>query len=270
MSQLSLSSAWEESKDIFSRDGALLTAVALALLLLPEIVAGVVSPPTIASQSAGGRLLALSMAFVGVIGQLAIVRLALGPSTTVGQAIAHGARRFPATLGALVILILAIGLVVIPLLIALLMAGIVEMPVQGQRPPESFSTALFLIVIASLFVAVKFIMTVPVASAEKAGPLAILKRSWRLTSGHYWPLFGVELLLLIAALTLLLSAQFVGGALAAAVGDIQPFSVSALVLAAFMGLAQSVFTVLASVMLARIYAQLSGGDAEVSVPNSGT
>ena len=45
MSRLSLSRAWEESKEIFSRDGALLSAVALALILLPEIVVGVVSPP---------------------------------------------------------------------------------------------------------------------------------------------------------------------------------------------------------------------------------
>ena len=271
MSRLSLSKAWEDSKDIFSRDGTLLSAVALALLVLPEIVAGVVSPPMAGSQSAGGRLLALAMTFVGVIGQLAIVRLAIGPSTTVGQAIAHGARRFPATLGALILLICAIALVLIPLLIILLLTGAIAMPVQGQPPPPSFSTVLLVIVIASLFIAVKFIMTVPVASAEEAGPLAILKRSWRLTGGHYWPLFGVELLLLVAAVVLLLSAQFVGGAIAAAVGGgIEAFSVSALVLSAFMGIAQAVFTVLASVMLARIYVQLSRGGAEASVPSSGT
>ena len=269
MSRLSLSNAWDESKAIFARDGALITAVALALFVLPEIIVGVVSPPTIA-QSTGGRLLALVMAFVGVIGQLAVIRLALGPSTTVGQAIAHGFRRFPATLGAVFIMICGIGLILIPVLMVLLMAGLIEMPVQGQPAPPSFATVLLVLVIACLFIAVKFIMTVPVASAEEAGPLAILKRSWRLTSGHYWPLFGVELLLLVAAVVLLLSAQFVGGGLAVAAGEVRPYSLSALVLSAFMGLAQAVFTVLASVMLARIYAQLARGDAAVSVPSSGT
>ena len=269
MSRLSLSRAWDESKAILARDGGLVITVALALLVLPEIVAGVVSPPTV-TQSAGGRLLALIMAFVGIIGQLAIIRLAIGPSTTVGQAIAHGARRFPATLGAVFIMICLIGLIIIPLLIVLLMAGLVEMPVQGQPAPRSFSTVLLLLVVACLFAAVKFIMTVPVSSAEEAGPLAILKRSWKLTAGHYWSLFGVELLLLVAAIVLLLSAQFVGGGIAAAIGQIQPFSVSALILAAFMGLAQAAFTVLASVMLARIYAQLSREAVEVGVPSSGT
>ena len=268
MSRLSLSRAWDESKEILARDGGLLTAVALALLVLPEIVVGVISPPSVMSQSATGRLIAIVAAFVGVIGQLAIVRLALGPSTTVGQAIAHGARRFPATLGALAILIIAMAIVVVPLLVALMMTGTIAMPVEGQAPPQSFATALLFIVIAALFLAVKLIMTVPVASAEHVGPLTILKRSWGLTKGHYWPLFAVELLLLVAALALLLSAQFVGGGIAAALGRIEPFSVSALVLSLFMGAAQAAFTVLASVMLARIYVQLRG-EAEASVPRSG-
>lgn len=269
MSRLSLSRAWDESKAIFARDGALLSAVALALILLPEVVIGVVSPPTV--MSAAGRLLALAGAFIGVIGQLAIVRLAIGPSTSVGEAIGHGFRRLPATLGAILILVCGIAIVLIPLLIVLMMTGLVEMPVEGQPPPRSFSTVLLLLVVACLFLAVKFIMTVPVSSAENAGPLAIVKRSWKLTEGHYWPLFGVELMLLIAAVVLLLSAQFVGGALATAIGgNIAPFSLSALVLAAFMGIAQAVFTVLATLMLSRIYVQLSGGAAEVSVPSSGT
>ena len=164
-----------------------------------------------------------------MIGQLAIVRLAIGPSTTVGESIGHGFRRFPATFGALILMVCGIGLVLIPLLIVLMMTGAVEMPVQGQAPPRSFSTMLLVLVIACLFVAVKFIMTFPVSSAEDAGPLTILKRSWTLTRGHYWPLFGVELLLLVAAVVLLLAAQFVGGAIAGALGDIQPFSLSALI-----------------------------------------
>ena len=46
---------------------------------------------------------------------------------------------------------------------------------------------------------------------------------------------------------------------------------SALIVALFTAVAQAAFTVLASVMLARIYVQLAGrGDTEVSVPSSGT
>ena len=89
-------------------------------------------------------------------------------------------------------MVCGIALVLIPLLIVLMFTGAVEMPAQGQVPPRSFSTALLLLVIVCLFAAVKFIMTFPVSSAEDAGPLTILKRSWNLTRGHYWPLFGVD------------------------------------------------------------------------------
>ena len=115
-------------------------------------------------------------------------------------------------------------------------------------------------------------LTVPVASAEDAGPLTILKRSWRLSSGHYGRLLGLELLLLVAAIVLLMTAQIIGGLIAEMIGgDITPFSLSALVFAIVMAAAQAAFTVLASLMLARVYVQLvGGGEAEVSVASSGT
>lgn len=271
MSQLSMSHAWDETRQIFARDGGLLSAVALALLVLPEIVAGLVAPPAMPAVSTGGRVLALVAAFIGVIGQLALIRLALGPSTTVGEAIRHGARRFPAAFGALVLLMIGIAVVLIPLLALALAAGMISMPAEGSAPTGAFGTILLVLIVLSLFLAVKFIMTVPIASAESIGPLAILKRSWNLTKGRYWPLFGLELLLLIAALALLVSAQFVGGSLAQILGgDVEPFSLGALILAVFMGVAQAAFTVLASVMLARIYAQLSGTpEARPSVPTTG-
>jgi hypothetical protein len=272
MTRLSLSSAWEETKRIFAKDGGLLIAVALAMLVLPSVVAGVVEPPIDSVPSVGGRLVAVVAALVGVIGQLAIVRLALGPSITVGQAIRHGVRRFPATLGALLLLLIAIAMILIPLMAVLLAAGVIAMPAAGQPPSPSFSLAALVLAIASLLLAVKFIMSIPVASAEEAGPLAILKRSWSLTKGRYWALLAVEALLLIAALALLIAAEMTGGVLARLVGgDVVPFSLSALIVALFTAVAQAAFTVLASVMLARIYVQLSGrGDTEVSVPSSGT
>ena len=83
---------------------------------------------------------------------------------------------------------------------------------------------------------------------------------------------GLEMLLLVAAMFLLLSAQVVGGVLAQVVGgDPTPFSLSALIFAIVVASAQAVFTVLTSLMIARVYVQLSGGGSvEVSVPSSGT
>ena len=270
MTRLSLSKAWEESRQIFKKDGGLLSAVALALLVLPQIVAGVVAPGE--EPSIAGRLVGMLAALIGVVGQLAIVRLALGPSTTVAQAIGHGIRRFPAMLGALILLMIGLGLFLIPLMAILVGAGIVEVPAPGTQPSASFATVALLLAVGAVLLAVRFMLTVPVASGEPSGPLHILKRSWSLTKGRYWTLFGLELLLLVAALFLLLTGQMIGGIIGEIVGgDATPFSLSALLFSFIVALTQSVFTVLASVMLARVYAQLTGaGEPEVSVPSTGT
>lgn len=269
--RLSLSKAWEECRRIFTRDGGLLSAIALALLVLPQIVTGLVSPSMHGAPSMSGRIIGLLAALIGVIGQLAIIRLALGPSTTVAEAIRHGARRFPRILGALILLMLALIVILVPVMAVLIAIGMMQVPESGAEPGGAFAMVALLLGVACVLIAVRFMLTVPVASAEEAGPMKILKRSWRLTGGNYWRLLGLELLLLVAAIVLLLTAQIVGGLIAEMVGgDIAPFSLSALVFAIVMAGAQAAFTVLASVMLARVYVQLAAGDAEASVPSSGT
>ena len=269
MPRLSLSIAWDEARHILARDGGLLTAVALALFVLPELVSGLVAPTIETSPTMTARVISLIAAFIGVIGQLSIIRLALGPSTTVADAIGHGFRRFPVVLGAVLLLALAIAVILIPLLAILIAAGVIDMPSAGQTPP-SFDMAVWAMVVGSLFLAVKFIMTIPVASAEHVGPLAILKRTWKVTGGNYWRLFVFEILLLVSALVVLIAAQTVGGTLAHVVdGDVEPFSLSALILAVFVAVAEAAFTVFASVMLARIYVQLAGrAEAQPTVPTT--
>jgi hypothetical protein len=267
---LSLSRAWEDSRRIFKRDGGLLSAVALALLVLPQMVAGLIAPPTESDPSLAGRIVVLGAALLGVTGQLAIVRRAIGPSTTVGQAIGHGGRRFPAVLGAFLLLMLALVVILIPLMAVLLATGL-EVPAAGQQPSASFALLVLVLLIACLLFAVRFRRAGPVGSAETVGPLTILKRSWRLASGHYWPLLGLEMLLIVAAVFLVASAQFVGGSIAELIGDVRPFSLSALILTIVVAIAQAAFTLLASVMLARVYLQLTGSaEAQPSVPTTGT
>lgn len=273
MAALSISRAWDESKEIFARDGRLIGAVTLALLVLPQLILGIVEPPTDSSTSTVlGRLVALVAALIGFVGQLALVRLAIGPSTSVGESISHALRRFPAGLGALVIALGALALVVIPLSAALLAAGVIEIPVEGAPPAPSFAWFVILIAVIALLIGVRLMMVTPITSSENARPLSILKRSWALTKGSYWPLLGLELLLVVAALVVLLAAQSVGGVVARlAAGEIEPMSLSALILALFLSIAQAAFAVLVTVMLARIYVQLAGrGEALSSVPSSGT
>lgn len=268
--RLSISRAWDETKARFGSDGRLLFAVALALVALPAAIAIVVAPPEGLAAEAPPRwtaILTIIVALVGIVGQLAIVRLGLGGSVKVGDAIAHGATRMPIVLLALILLGIALLLVMIPLLVLVILLG------GGATDPKSAAAPVAgLLVILALAASPKFQMILPVVAAESVGPIAMLKRSWTLSNGRYWRLLGFVLLLALMAVILLVPAQLVGGLVASAIATpVEPFSLGALVFGLFAGIAQAIFVVIASLMLARIYVQLAGDPAaDVSVPSSGT
>ena len=261
MSSLSISKAWDESKAIAARDGRLIGAVALALILLPEAIFGViVPPPALSGEEAQSwvPLLSLIVAALGVVGQIAIIRLALAP-TSVGEAILHGLRRVGSAIGALLLFALPLALILMLLLVAMGGPSAMDTLRGGGTPAPGVAGAILLFIVIAVAISIRFQMVVPVASAESANPIHILQRSWALTKGHYWRLLAFLIMILILAVVLLLVAQMSGGILARLVfGDVKPLGVGALMVALITGAAQALFTALSSLMLARIYAQLAG------------
>ena len=273
-SKLSISRAWDETREIFRRDGGLLISVALALIVLPAIVVGIIAPPEPGVPASGAdQILRIVAALIAIVGQLALIRLALGPSTSVGDSISHGARRFLPAFGAILILIILMAVIIIPLMAVLAMVMGIDPSQMASRakPGPQVGLLILIMCLVALAISVRFTLISPVASAEAIGPLAIIKRAWNLTKGHYWRILGLVVLLLIAAIFLLMTAGVLGGLLARLFSsDIEPFSVAALIVSLVAGVAQGAFSVLASVMLARVYAQVAGAGAEATVPSSGT
>lgn len=272
MRRLSISAAWDESKAIFAHDGQLLTAVALALVVLPSTVNGLLNPAGLSARETPWwiDLIAVLASLIALGGQLALIRLALGPSITVGGAIAHGMRRLPIYFLAVLMLVIALFLAAIPLAFLLSALGV---PINQRPVPMNPTLGLVSIVVllAVLAIGVRLIMSSSVASAEEVGPIQILKRSWRLTAGNFWRLLGFLLIFLVGTIIVLTA---VGAAANIAVrltlGSAQPMSAAALVLALVSSLVSAAVTTVFAVMLARIYLQLAGrGGAEVGVPSSG-
>jgi hypothetical protein len=102
--------------------------------------------------------------------------------------------------------------------------------------------------------------------------VTILRRSWELTTRNWWRLFGFLLIYAVGALALIWAVTSVVGVVARlTIGELSRGSVAGLV---FVLVAQiltaAIYSVL-FVMQARIYAQLvRGGEAQASVPSSGT
>lgn len=266
MSKVSISSAWDEGRRILRRDGSLLATVALALLVLPSVIGDIVKPATTegALPDPGLWLIVGAIAFViGLVGQLAIITLALGSRASVGEAIGHGLRRAPSYIAATLIWTLPFGLLMYPLLRR---SGAAAVPSGGLMVAVLVLTALF------LFIFVRMILSAAVAAGESGGPLHIVRRSWALTSGNWWRLFGFFIVWAIAALVVLFAVESVAGLLSRVIfGDLEPMTIGALVVSLLTQLAGSALTVILVVMQARLYRQLaSAAEPEVTVPHSGT
>lgn len=266
MARLSISRAWDETRATISRDGRLLTTIALALFVLPGVISDIATPPAPAGQlpKPGIWLLLAAIALViALAGQLAVIRLAMGSRLTVGEAIGHGVRRAPAYFAATLMWIGPLAI------IAVLLAS---QMVDNPQPSGPLALAMLLLVCVGVYLGIRMLMAAPIASAEALGPVAILRRSWGLTAGHWWKLFGFFLIFLVGAIVAVLAVSAVGGVIAQLVfGGVAPMTVGALFVALVVQLVSATVSVVLVVMLARIYLQLSGeGAAEASVPTSGS
>lgn len=265
MAKASISRAWEDTRAIATREGRLLAAVALALLVLPGLVgdmilptpkAGVGGMPDISGPRVAGLAIIL---LISMVGQLALIRLASGDRTTVGGAIGHAARRTPVYVAALLIWML-------PFVVA---AGAIAstMKVGDTASPGAGIAALglLILVLGFIFVFVRMLMTGPVASNEPVGPVAVVRRSWDLTRGNWLRLFGFFILFFVVLFVVMIVIGAVVGSLAQVIfGNLDSMTVGAFLVSLVSQTVGAVLQVLLSVMLARIYVQLTGGAANVS------
>ena len=270
MANLSISKAWDETKAVLSRDGKLLASVALALIVLPATVMGLFAPPLTTDEAPGWvKWLGFIVALIGIAAQISIIRLALGGSVSVGEAIAHGFRRLLPVFLSLFLLGFIFALALVPLFLVLGGPGALEAAAAGRAPP-GLSLAVLIAIIGLVLLAARLQLITPVGSGEEGGAFALIRRSWQLSKGHFWRLLAFLLLSLFLAVVLVIFlGQIVGGVIVGAVaGSIEQFSVGALFAGLLAGIAQATFSAIMSVMLARIYLQLFAGSAEASVPST--
>lgn len=279
MATVSISRAWTETREIMAREGKLLITVAAALFLLPQVLVTLISGESAQASPAEvgpAMILTLIAAIIGLVGQLAVARLAAGPAASVRDAIGHALKRTLPLLGALILLIVALAIIVI--VAAMILAALGAIELEGGRPQGGNLVTLLLVMLIPMFyLAVRLLPMTPVAALERSGPIAILRRSWDLTRGHWLRLAGFVLLFVIAALILMAFVALIAGLITTALfGKAEPMTVGALIVALLTGIAQALVTLVYVVMLSRIYVQLAGGAGggdrlvEPSVPNSGT
>lgn len=265
MAGLSITEAWNEAAAFVRREASLLLPIALLLIALPAVALQLVMPADTAAEPNLALFVPVLLvtAALGMIGNIAIAWLALHPGRTVGEALGRGARRFLPLLGASLLVGLALGLAVVPFAVLVGVAG--GAAGAGEEPAALALVVLLIFSVLAILFAVRLMLINAVAAGEDAGPIAILRRSWNLTRGHFWKLLGFILLIVIVAIVLVLAVQGVFGTLVILLaGQPEPGGTAAFLILLLSALVQAVITLFFTTLVARIYAQLAGrsGPAE--------
>ncbi len=266
MAELSISRAWEETKTVLSREGRLLSPVALGLVAIPVAVANFFAPVVGNEAMTPGGWVAILLVslIVFATGYLALTRLAMFHQEEVRAAIRQAVSRLLPFLASAVLITFAL------ILCASLVAAASAPNVTQLEQLAVGALFLLLLVLSPLFG--RLMLLGPVSVSEMGGPIHLIRRSWSLTRGYTFVLMGTFLLSIIALIILEIAVGF-GSLMLAAVlfGPVSSLSASKLVVALVAGLLRSVeFTIIAA-MLARIYLQLAGRDSmDIGVPRSGT
>lgn len=262
MAQLSITQAWNETAEFVKREARLLFPVAFLLVALPGAIVQLFAPPALPGSLPEPGMWMLLMpvtVVVAMIGTIALSYLALRPGASVGEALQVGARRFIFLLAASLLVGLGMLLVLVPLVALAGGLAFAGGPASGAAG-AAVMLMLFLFMLAAIALWVRLVMMTPVAAVERAGPIAMIRRSWELTRGHFWRLLGFVLLVLVAALVVMLVIGSIAGIVVVLIaGRPEPLTLPAILLGLVGAAVQAVFSMIFATLIARIYAQLSGG-----------
>ena len=258
MAGLSISTAWDETAAFVGREGSLLFPVGFVFLALPSVIVGLLMPEAIDSAKTYPEMMAIirpllpqiMAAFavatlVTLVGSLALYALCLRPGgTSVGEALRLALSRFAVALAATLLLLLAWSVLFsIPFTLGAAGAG------------HAMGLAFLLLIPLAVFAGIRLMLLSAVIMGEAGGPLDAIRRSWALTRGHFWKLFGFVIVVAIVVVVVSIVGNMLLGFIDLALGEGRNGVVSTIGGA----LLNTVINVYMLVMSARIYRQLAGG-----------
>jgi hypothetical protein len=272
--QFDMNRTWSQALALVRKNFQLLALIAGVFMLLPSVLFYVAFPEILTMMSGGADpdaveaqmlammpqlpLAGLTALLLQMTGYMAMVALIGNDRPTVGQSIVRGVKGLPALLGA--VILFAAGYIAATLVFSGavgLLSALFGMASESAAAGLGgiLSTVLLAVV---FYVMVRFCLTLPAIVLERLGPVAALRRSWRLTKTRAGAIFAFFALLFVAYMVISLLLFIVFGAFGFVAGS-QPGGGSGLVLGLLSGLVGALTAVLLSGILVSIHGQLAGG-----------
>jgi hypothetical protein len=258
-----MSDAWRDATAMMSANREVLLVVAAIFFLLPSLVFAVTMPglqeqmmaakPEDAEAMMEGLLrewgatiivagIAVTLAqIVGYLGLLALLRDARRP--TVGEALKAGLAGLLPAIG--FYLIMCVAIFVIAMVIG----------IAGAVSAGLVALLILLFVVVAVYVMIKFSLVLAVIAIDKvSNPITAMSRSWALTKGNSFRLFGFFLLIVVVYMVVSIVVATVVGLLVAIAGSSVALMVNGIV-SSILGTA---LTVVFVAVVAATHRQLSG------------
>lgn len=182
---------WPETIDLVRRHRPLLVPVASAFLFLPQLLfnwrVGDATPEELfsAGRAGGDAVALLFLVLMSLLGQLAIVRIAIDDGTagdTVGDVLRTAARRL------------------LPALAASLLQGM------------AVFAGLLLFILPGIWLFSRLCLATPLVATCQPDPIEALRHSWRLTDGHSLQIIGMLGVLVVGLLMVTIAIAGLGAA----------------------------------------------------------
>ena len=261
-----MSEAWREATAMIKANREVLTIIAGIFFFLPSVGMGFALPDMNAVFSDPAAMQAQVLAFyadwgwlivlmllVQVAGYLAMLALLRDRSRpTVGQAIGIGLKGLLPAIGAYLLFVLA----TIPVVLVLILVIALLAVVAGETGSAIVGVVAALgLGVFFIYAIVRLSLWAPVIAIDKVhNPLAVLRRSWRMTKGTTLSLFVFYMLLAVVYLVISLVLGMIMGALALVLGE----SVGLIVSSVLSGVIGAVAAMIYVAVLAAVHRQLSG------------
>lgn len=263
---VSMGTVWDRTTEVLrGRTGMLASLAALAIFLPSVLRDGVVA----FSPTSTGLIGMLGLvALLGAIwGQLALLAVSTDPRTTREDASRQATARLLPALGVVLLLGFAFVLVTLPMVIALIRAGVdfSTGTVDPSTIPSGvggFVSIYFLaVLIFAFFIGARLILLNPVILNERRG-LGSIARSFRLTRGLTWRIIGLMLLFLVLVVVTAGAAQAITALLLRLVLGAEALPTITFVAGIVGAVITTAFTVVAAAFTAQLYVAARSGTAE--------
>ncbi len=258
---ISMSSIWDETVVLLRREAPLMVPLAFATIGIGSAVSSLAQG---AIQQAGGNgvsglvFLALLIAtLLTLVGNLAVMALALRPGMSVGEALRLAAQRLPKMVVILILIGLVVMLMIIPLAVILVASGVDMQAKVPDVPPLAILYAL--VVIAALLYLFARTFTLNGLVIDKNPPIIeTIKQTFAATRGLVGKIIGVTILFIVVAAILDWATILISGAAFALVGKMigSPFAAQ-MMTALVGGMVSAGLSLVSTLFAARLYTNLS-------------